>query len=98
MSKFIKTVLLLALVLAAAFSVYSAMAEETGKDIVIVNRTGFSIAEFYLTSESNVAYGPLRNRAWIKSGEEIVVSLTDEELLIDAWKAHIGVSRGGKVV
>lgn len=99
MSRFLKCVFSAALIFVLCLSVFAGIGEEAkGKEIVIVNRTGFSIAEFYLTYESNPTLGPLRNRTWIKNGESVVFSLTAEDLEISAWKARIGVSRGGKVV
>ena len=99
MSRFLKCVFSAALIFVFCLSVFAGIGEEAkGKEIVIVNRTGFSIAEFYLTYESNPTLGPLRNRTWIKNGESVVFSLTAEDLEISAWKARIGVSRGGKVV
>lgn len=99
MSRFLKSIFSVALIFVLSLSVFAGIGEEAaGKEIIIVNRTGFNIAEFYLTSESNPTLGPLRNRTWIKNGESIVFSLTNEDLEISAWKARIGVSRGGKVV
>ncbi len=96
MPRFVKCILSLALILMFILPAVSETAEEAPKDIVFVNRTGASIAEFYFTAESNAKWGGLKNTVWIKADEEVVLSFTADELA-QAWKARIGVSRAGKV-
>ncbi len=96
MPRFLKCILSLALILMFILPAVSENEAAAGKDIIIVNRTGASIAEFYFTNESNAKWGALKNKAWIKADEEIVLSFTADELA-QVWKARIGVSRAGKV-
>lgn len=90
-SKFIALALLIAL------TAVSGVCEETEKEIVFVNRTGSSIAEFYFAPESSARWGALVNSEWIKTGTEVKRTFTAEELTETVWKARIGVYHGGKI-
>ena len=98
MRRFFLSIFCFALIAVLSLAPAACAEGETDKTLTFINRTGYSICEFYVAPESAKSWGSIKNAEWIKSEEQIEVTFTAEQLASEAeWKVRIGVYRAGKV-